>query len=100
MVLVNKRFSRFIRKIKINYEHIAVIQISSLLFGTNTKVYLTCKFLPSVGSPFYEVSDFNNGMSTLEHRLLEVLEKLGKVAIILCGDLNSKCEIQRNLGTY
>lgn len=90
MLLVKKCFSRFIRNIDINYENIIVIEISKLLFGTDTEMYLICTYLPPVDSPFYEVSDFNNGISILEHCLLDILEKFGEVAVIICGDLNAR----------
>lgn len=90
MLLVKKCFSRFIRNIDTNYENIIVIEISKLLFGTDTEMYLICTYLPPVDSPFYEVSDFNNGISILEHCLLDILEKFGEVAVIICGDLNAR----------
>ena len=45
---------------------------------------------PPLKSPLYSKSNFNNGISAVEHCLLTITEKYGNVPFLLCGDFNAR----------
>ena len=90
MLLVRNCLASHVKLVDISFDNIIVVELSSVLLGTEKNVFFICAYLPPADSPFYNTSDFDNGVSLLEQCILSVLEKYGDVPFILCVDFNAR----------
>lgn len=89
-MLVKNDFVRFVKHVDLNYDNTVVLELDKELFGSDSNVFLVCTYLNPINSPFYDGSEFDNGISMLEQCLLSITEKNEYVNFIVCGDLNAR----------
>jgi hypothetical protein len=90
IVLVRNTFLPFIKQIKLDCENVVVLEAKKELFGTDENVFIICTYLNPISSPFYVTSDFGDGISMIEHCLLEILQKHENALFFINGDLNAR----------
>ncbi len=90
LLLIKKALADYVQEIALGVENIITMKLSRRLFGISTDVFLICVYSAPLKSPLYSKSNFNNGISAVEHCLLTITEKYGNVPFLLCGDFNAR----------
>lgn len=90
IVLVKDAFSKFVRQIDTSVENTVVLELDREVLGSESSIFLINTYLTPYDSPFYDTSDFDNGISMLEQCLLEILQQNEDATFILCGDFNAR----------
>ena len=90
LVLVRNVLLPYVQKVTTDIANCVVLKVNKDLFNTFSDVCLVCTYVNCVDSPFYNISDFDNGIAMVEECLLRVVEKYGDIEFILCGDFNSR----------
>ena len=87
---LKKTLADYVQEIALGVENIITMKLSRRLFGISTDVFLICVYSAPLKSPLYSKSNFNNGISAVEHCLFTITEKYGNVPFLLCGDFNAR----------
>ena len=90
IVLVKNAFLRFVKRMEVNYDNVIVLELSKELLRSDADVFLVNTDLNPQNSPFYDICDYDNGITMLEQCLLGIVEKNEDASFILCGDFNAR----------
>ena len=85
-----KKFSKFIKQVKIYYENMIVLQIDKHLFATDTDIFFIGLYVPPCESAVYGVTQNGYGIEPLEQCVMDLYDKFDNFDIIVCGDLNAR----------
>jgi len=94
LVFVRKTLFDLVRKIEIKYDHMIVLEIDKMLFGTTKSVFLVCLYVHPSDSKYWRQSQYGFGLEILEQCLMDLFERYEDFSMIVCGDLNARtgCE--------
>ncbi|KAK7506236.1 hypothetical protein BaRGS_00002348 [Batillaria attramentaria] len=66
------------------------VRLSKCLFGLESDVVLLGVYVPPCNSEYYTEIEIENGITMVEQCILDVLEHVGDVELLLCGDFNAR----------
>lgn len=90
IILIKNKVLPYFKRVDVDNDNVIIFEADRVLFGTDLNVFLVSTYLPPINSPFYDTSDFDNGVSMLDQCLLDILEKKDDAAFIMCGDFNAR----------
>ena len=90
IVCFRKKFSKFIKQVKIDYENMIVLQTDKHLFATDTDIFFIGLYVPPCESAVYGVTQNGYGIEPLEQCVMDLYDKFDNFDIIVCGDLNAR----------
>ena len=85
---LKKSLADYVQEIDLEVKNIITMKLSRQLSGISAGVFPICVYSAPLKSPLYSKSNFNNGISAVEHCLLTVTEKYGNIPFLLCSDFN------------
>lgn len=90
IILIKNKVLPYFKRVDVDNNSVIIFEADRVLFGTDVNVFLVSTYLPPINSPFYDITDFDNGVSMLDQCLLDILEKKDDAAFIMCGDFNAR----------
>ena len=90
VVLVKNTFLIFIRQVHSSTEIQYILEIDRELMGTESNVFLVNTYPNPPNIPFYDTTDFDNGIVVLEQCLLNIIEHNEDATFILSGDFYAR----------
>ena len=79
---LKKSLADYVQEIDLGVENIITMKLSRQLSGISADVFLLCVYSAPLKSPLYSKSNFNNGISDVQHCLLTITEKIWQCPII------------------
>ena len=76
LLLIKKSLADYVQEIDLGVENIITMKLSRQLSGISADVFLLCVYSAPLKSPLYSKSNFNNGISAVQHCLLTITEKI------------------------
>ena len=82
LLLIKKSLADYVQEINLGVENIITMKLSRQRFGISADVFLICVYSAPLKSPQYSKSNFNNGISAMEHCLFTITEKIWQCPIL------------------
>ena len=74
LVFVRKALSAFVRRIKVKYEHVVVLEMDKSLFNLNKNIFLLCMYIHPYNSKYWNMADYGYGIEVLEQCIVDLHE--------------------------
>ena len=96
---IKDKIVNFFQPLPCQFDYALAFKISRLLFSTDKDIVLVCVYIPPAGSPYYNLTDYSNGIMILEQCLLQLLSVHADCLLMICGDLNARTG-KNNVGDF
>ena len=89
-LLVRKKLNSFVKHVRVEFDNCVTLKLLKELTGMTVDCVLIGMYLPPSQILYYADTEIDNGVSLLEHCIIDILEETGEVPIIIFGDLNAR----------
>ena len=90
VVLIKRSIINFVTVLTHRFDNIIAIKLKGLYSDTNKDTVLISAYIPPYNSPYYNNTDYSNGIVMLEQFIHNIHCSHFGSNIILCGDLNAR----------
>ena len=90
LLVRKKKLNSFVKHVRVEFDNCVTLKLLKELTGMTVDCVLIGMCLPPSQSLCNADTEIDNGVSLLEHCIIDILEETGEVPIIIFGDLNAR----------